>query len=55
MCSQQATPLSKGDIPAEIINHKVRDRPNLLEKLRLMGVATMDALAALIERKTYPH
>jgi phosphoglycerate dehydrogenase-like enzyme len=35
MCCQQAVALSKGNIPAGLINHQVRERPNFLEKLRL--------------------
>jgi phosphoglycerate dehydrogenase-like enzyme len=34
MCCQQATALSKGDIPPGLINHEVRERPKFLEKLR---------------------
>jgi phosphoglycerate dehydrogenase-like enzyme len=34
MCCQQAMALSKGDIPAGLINHELRERPNFLEKLR---------------------
>jgi phosphoglycerate dehydrogenase-like enzyme len=34
MCCQQALALSKGKIPAGLINHEVRERPNFLEKLR---------------------
>jgi phosphoglycerate dehydrogenase-like enzyme len=34
MCCQQALALSKGKIPAGLINNEVRDRPNFLEKLR---------------------
>ena len=37
MCCQQALALSQGNIPAGIINHEVRERPNFLEKLRLKG------------------
>lgn len=35
MCCQQATALSKGTIPAGLINHEVRERANFIEKLRL--------------------
>jgi phosphoglycerate dehydrogenase-like enzyme len=34
MCCQQAVALSKGNIPAGLINHEVRERPMFLEKLR---------------------
>jgi phosphoglycerate dehydrogenase-like enzyme len=34
MCCQQAVALSKGNIPAGLINHEVRERPNFLAKLR---------------------
>ena len=34
MCCQQALALSKGKIPAGLINNEVRERPNFLEKLR---------------------
>jgi len=34
MCCQQATALSKGNIPAGLINHEVRERANFIEKLR---------------------
>src|SRR5688572_684430 len=37
MCCQQALALSQGNIPAGLINHEVRERPNFLEKLRLNG------------------
>jgi phosphoglycerate dehydrogenase-like enzyme len=34
MCCQQALALSKGNVPAGLINHEVRERPKFLEKLR---------------------
>jgi phosphoglycerate dehydrogenase-like enzyme len=37
MCCQQAMALSNGNIPAGLINHDVRERPNFLEKLRVWG------------------
>jgi phosphoglycerate dehydrogenase-like enzyme len=37
MCCQQAIALSKGSIPAGLINREVRERPTFLEKMRLRG------------------
>ena len=34
MCCQQALALSKGNVPAGLINHEVRERPKFLEKLK---------------------
>ena len=34
MCCQQAMSLSKGNVPAGLINHEVRERPKFLEKLK---------------------